>query len=80
MTDTTTNRQTDIIEAPDLSQVLSSEHYNQWVALSSDYRQVLASAASVKELAAKLSREDQDAKPVFYKVPAKGSYYIPSLA
>ena len=71
---------TETITIPDLNQVLSNTHYDKWVALSNDYSRVLASADSISKLSKKLSQEEKDSNPIFYKVPAKDSYYIPSLA
>ena len=70
---------TETITIPDLNQVLSNTHYDKWVALSNDYSRVLASAETIAELTKKLNQEEKDSNPIFYKVPAKDSYYIPSL-
>jgi hypothetical protein len=75
---TTQTRRADIIEAPDLSR-LHASYDDQWVALSTDYSEVLASAENLSSLLQKLSEKDKVSGPVFYKVPPKHSYYIPAL-
>ncbi len=47
--------------------------------LSNDYSRVLASSDSISKLSKKLSQAEKDSNPIFYKVPAKDSYYIASL-
>jgi hypothetical protein len=69
-------QQAGILEAPDLSR-LHASYADQWVALSIDYSQVLASAENLSSLLQKLSEKDKASEPVFYKVPSKHSYYIP---
>jgi hypothetical protein len=69
---------TQVIEAPDLTRLLSAVHAGQWVAFSPDYSNVLASAESVTLLLSKLS-EAEKATVIFYKVPATDSYYIPAI-
>lgn len=71
--------QTNLVEAPDFTKLLNASHDNQWVAFSSDYSRVLASAESISELLKKLSDKDKSSEPVFYKVPSKNTYYIPAL-
>lgn len=69
---------TQVIEAPDLTTLLSAAHAGQWVALSPDYSKVLASAESVSILLSKLS-DDEKTTAVFYRVPDTASYYIPAI-
>lgn len=66
------------IDAPDLNQLLDASLQGKWVAIAPDYSAVWASAESVRELMAALSEEERAAHPVFYKVPAADSYYIPA--
>lgn len=69
-----------IIEAPDLSKLLTSADSGLWVALAPDYSAVLARAESVEALLKTLSKDEQAQNPVFYKVPTKDTYYIPFTA
>jgi hypothetical protein len=69
----------EMIEAPDLSALLQPSHFDQWVAFSHDYSKVLASADSVSNLLKQLGAEEKASDPIFYKVPAKNSYYIPII-
>lgn len=80
MADVATSDNNNVIEAPNLEGVISEEHYDKWVAFSSDYREVFAYGDSIKEVAKQLSSTQKEAKPIFYKVPAKDRYYLPHLA
>jgi len=56
----------------------SYEH--KWVALSPDYKKVIASGDSLRETDAKLVDDRARADAVFYKVPSFDTYYIPIVA
>jgi hypothetical protein len=68
-----------LIKAPDLKRILQPSHAGQWVTFSHDYSKVIASADSVETLLKKLSKEEKDSDPIFYKVPLKESYYTPAI-
>lgn len=55
-------------KAIDLSKILKS-YSNEWVALSSDEKRVIASAKTVKE-ALKIAREKGEESPIMTRVPA----------
>ena len=74
MADTTAK----LVEAPNFTKVLQPLHAGQWVAFSHDYSRVIASADSVANLLKNLSKEEKASDPIFYKVPSKDSYYIPT--
>ena len=61
----------------DLSKVLQSFD-NKWVALSPDYKRVVASGDTLIDADAQVP-EEQRKKVVFYKVPPADAYYIPSF-
>jgi hypothetical protein len=56
----------------------SYEH--KWVALSPDYKKVIASGDSLRETNAKLTNDTERADAVFYKVPSFDTYYVPIAA
>jgi hypothetical protein len=68
----------EVIEAPDLTTLLSAAHAGQWVAFSGDYKRILASGESVGVLLTKLS-EAEKTDAIFYRVPPTDSYYIPAI-
>lgn len=62
-----------IIEAPDLS-VIKKKHANKWVALSADYKKLLAVGKSLAEV----MKKSRDKKIVVMKVlPSFG--YVPTV-
>jgi hypothetical protein len=64
-----------VIEAPDLTTLLSAAHAGQWVAFSDDYKRSLASGERVGVFLSKLSAgEKTDA--IFYRVSLAKGYYI----
>jgi Family of unknown function (DUF5678) len=67
------------IKAPDLTALSGTAYENKWVAFSHDYSKVLASAETLTELLEQLNDKEKSSDPIFYKVPSKNSYYIPSI-
>ena len=60
----------------DLGKILRNFE-NQWVALSPDYKKVVASGESLNEVESKL-KPDEVRKVVFHKVPPLDSVFIPT--
>jgi hypothetical protein len=58
-----------------LGDVLAA-HENKWVALSADYRRVLASGRSLKEVDGKLNASER-VEAVFHKVLPFDAAYVP---
>jgi hypothetical protein len=55
----------------DLTNVLNKSHENKWVALSSDYTEVLGASDNLVELTKQIS----DKKAVYMKVPPADTIY-----
>ena len=79
MKNTSQQNSEQLVDAPDLNQLLDASLQGKWVAIAPDYSAVLASAESVRDLMAALSEKERAAHPVFYEVPAADSYYIPAV-
>ena len=58
---------------------LVAEYENKWVALSADYRRVLASGSSLKEVDASL-KDSERAGAVLHKVLPFNAAYAPHMA
>ena len=61
----------------DLSKILEPFE-NEWVAISSDQDNVLASGESLREVESKLDKS-QIHEVIFYKVPPFSSVFIPTI-
>ena len=53
-----TENQVEIVDSINLSGILNSSHENKWVALSSDYSQVLATADTISDLMHSIKNND----------------------
>lgn len=60
----------------DLSKILQN-HENKWVALSPDYKEVVADGDSLAEVESKL-KPDEVRRVVFHKVSPFNSVFIPT--
>jgi hypothetical protein len=63
-----------VIETPDIF-TATKKYVNQWVALSKDYKKVIASGKTLAEVLKKTSSEK---RVMVFKVPSKAPYFTVS--